>query len=166
MNAWMLTALLPLASGEGTVPPPPPAPLLFVRVVPPDGAQVTSRPAAPEPRVAPAPAVAGFRPGYRYRFQVQVPPPAARPDLPAVVISPSMDVLSTLHVPPGLKAEDFPATLPITADDLIAITSGGLVTKVIYLEDPYQAPAVRSGPDLPVELDVLRGRDPLAEARV
>ena len=37
MNAWLLTALLPLAAGgDAHVPPPPPAPLLFVRVVGPD----------------------------------------------------------------------------------------------------------------------------------
>src|SRR2546423_985654 len=40
MNTLLLTALLPLGCGEGTMPPPPPAPLLFVRVVAPEGTKV------------------------------------------------------------------------------------------------------------------------------
>src|SRR3954470_11374707 len=68
MNTLLLTALLPFGCGEGTMPRPPPAPLLFVRVVAPDGTKVVFRPATPEARVFPAPAVAGFRPGYAYRI--------------------------------------------------------------------------------------------------
>lgn len=162
MNAWILTALLPFASGgDPFLEPPPAAPLLFVRVVGPAGMQVTVRPATPEPRTLPTPTVIGFRPGYRYRLQL-----SNFPEQPGRVVSPSIDVLSTLHVPPGLRAEDFPATLRITVDDLLQIAAGALVTKVIYLEDPHQAPAVNSTPEQPVEFDVMRGFDPLNEARV
>src|SRR5437764_3455409 len=104
MNAWMLTALMPLAAGgDAHIPPPPPAPLLFVRVVGPEGAQVTVRPATPEARIYPAPVAVGLRPGYRYRLQV-----SNLPDDPRRVISPSIDVIGSLHVPPGLRAEEFP----------------------------------------------------------
>jgi uncharacterized repeat protein (TIGR01451 family) len=162
MNAWMLTALLPLTTGGDVyIPPPPPAPLLFVRIVGPAGSLVTVRPATPEARGVASPAVIGFRPGYRYRFQL-----SNLPDEPGRVISPSLDVLNTLHVPPGLRAEDFPATLTLSVDDLRRAAGGALVTKVIFLEDPAQAPALTSTPDLPVEFDVLRGFDPLTEARV
>jgi uncharacterized repeat protein (TIGR01451 family) len=161
MNTLLLTALLPFGCGEGTMPPPPASPLLFVRVVAPEGTKVIFRPGTPEARGFTAPAVAGFRPGYAYRIQL-----TDIPEQPGRVVSPSFEVLDTLHVPPGLKAENFPATVQFTEADLRLAASGGMVTKVVYLEDPVQAPAVRSTPLLPVEFDVLPGHDPLAEARV
>jgi uncharacterized repeat protein (TIGR01451 family) len=157
----LLTALLPLGCGEGTMPPPPPAPLLFVRVVAPEGARVVFRPGTPEARAFAAPAVAGFRPGYGYRLQL-----GDLPDQPGRILSPSFEVLDTLHIPPGLKAEDFPATVVFSEDDLRRAATGGMVTKVVYLEDPVQAPAVRSSATQPVEFDVMPGFDPLAEARI
>lgn len=161
MNTLLLTALLPLGCGEGTLPPPPPAPLLFVRVVAPEGSRVVFRPGTPEARAFAAPAVAGFRPGYGYRIQI-----AGLPDQPDRVLAPSFEVISSLHVPPTLRAEDFPATVVFTEDDLRRAAGGGMVTKVIYLEDPVQAPAVRTTPTQPAEFDVLPGHDPLEEARV
>ncbi len=164
MNPLLLTALLPLWSAEGTMPPPPAAPLLFVRVVGPAGTSVTFRPATPEARTFATPAAAGFRPGYGYRLLLTGLPTG--PDQPLATLTPTLEVLSSLHVPPTLRAGDFPATVTITADDLHAAAAGGMVTKVIYLEDPLQAPATTSTPTQPVEFDVLPGRDPLAEARV
>src|SRR5437764_14015112 len=103
MNAaWLLAAFLPLTTGEGTLPPPPPAPLLFVRVVAPDGTKVVFRPGSPEPKAFDTPAVAGFRPGYYYRVGL-----ANVGGDPARVLYPSFEVVSTLHVPPALKPEDF-----------------------------------------------------------
>jgi uncharacterized repeat protein (TIGR01451 family) len=161
MNTLLLTALLPFGCGEGTMPPPPAAPLLFVRVVAPEGTKVVFRPGTPESRVLATPAVAGFRPGYGYRIQL-----TELPDQPGRVLSPSFEVLDTLHIPPGLKAEDFPATVRFSEDDLRRAATGGMVTKVIFLEDPAQAPAVPSSPTQPVEFDVMPGHDPLAEARI
>lgn len=161
MNAWMLTALMPLLSAEGTMPPPPPSPILFIRFVAPDGTLVTVRPGAPDARTFAAPTVAAFRFGYGYRVQL-----SQLPEMPAdATLCPSIEVLSTLHVPPGLKAEDYPATVQFTLDDIRRAAAGGMVTKVVYLEDPFQAPALQSGPLTPVEFDVWRGRDPLEEAR-
>src|SRR5215207_1025049 len=161
MTSLLLTALLPLGCGEGTLPPPPAAPLLFVRVVAPDGSRVVFRPGTPEARTVAAPAVAGFRPGYGYRIQI-----AGLPDQPDRTLAPSFEVISSLHVPPGLRAEDFPATVVFTEDDLRRAAGGGMVTKVVYLEDPMQAPAVLTTPTQPAEFDVLPGHDPLEEARV
>src|SRR5437868_12384315 len=138
MNALVMTALLPFGCGEGTLPPPPGSPLLFVRVVAPEGARVVFRPGTPEARAFAAPAVAGFRLGYGYRIQL-----TDLTDQPGRVLSPSFEVLDTLHIPPGLKAEDFPATVNLTEDDLRRVASGGMVTKVVFLEDPLQAPAER-----------------------
>src|SRR4051812_8334138 len=161
MTSLLLTALLPFGCGEGTLPPPPPSPLLFVRVVAPDGTRVVFRPGTPEARSFAAPAVAGFRPGYGYRVQI-----AGLPGEPARTLSPSFEVIDTLHVPPTLKAEDFPATVVFTEDDLRRAAGGGMVTKVVYLEDPFQAPAVRTTATQPAEFDVLPGHDPLEEARL
>lgn len=161
MNAWMLTALMPLMSAEGTMPPPPPSPILFIRFVAPDGTLITVRPGAPDSRSFASPTMAAFRPGYGYRLQL-----SQVPELPAdATLSPSLEVLSTLHVPPGLKAEDYPATVQFTVDDIRRAAAGGMITKVVYLEDPFQAPAIQSGPLTPVELDVWPGRNPLEEAR-
>jgi uncharacterized repeat protein (TIGR01451 family) len=161
MNSWLLTALMPMLSGEGTMPPPPPSPLLFVRFVAPDGSQCTLRPGAPDARTLPCPVMAGFRPGYGYRVQLNRLPEMP----PEATLSPSIEVLSTLHVPFGLRAEDFAAVVQFTIDDIRLAAAGGLVTKVVYLEDPMQAPAVTSTATIPVEFDVFRGRDPLEEAR-
>jgi uncharacterized repeat protein (TIGR01451 family) len=161
MNALLVTALMPFLGGEGTVPPPPPAPLLFIRFVAPDGSFVTVRPGAPDAKTFPSPSIAGFRPGYAYRVLL-----GKLPELPAdVTLAPSIEVLSTLHIPPGIRAEDYPATVQFTIDDLRRVAAGGLITKVVYLEDPMQAPAVQSTPITPVEFDVYRGHDPLCEAR-
>lgn len=161
MNSLLMTALMSVSCGEGTMPPPPPAPLLFVRVVAPEGSRVVFRPGTPEARAMAAPAIAGFRPGYAYRLQI-----SGIPEQPNRVLCPSFEVLSTLHVPPGLKAEDFPATVVFSEDDLRRAASGGMVTKVVFLEDPFQAPALQSTPTQPVEFDVMPGHDPIAEARV
>jgi uncharacterized repeat protein (TIGR01451 family) len=160
MNICLLTALLPFCAAEGTMPPPPAAPLLFVRFVGPEGVRVTVRPGSPEARTFDAPTVAGFRPGYGYRLQL-----SNIPEQPGRVLSPSLEVLSTLHVPPTLRAEDYPATITFSEEDLRRALSGGLITKVIYLEDPMQAPAMTSTPDRPIEFDVLHGHNPLEEAR-
>lgn len=161
MNAaWLIAALLPLTTGEGTLPPPPPAPLLFVRVVAPDGSKVTFRPGSPEPKTFDQPATAGFRPGYYYRVGI-----GNVGGDPMRTLYPTFEVVSTLHVPPTLRPEDFPATVKFTEDDIQRAAAGGLVTKVIYLEDPFQAPAITSTPEFPIEFDVTRGTDPLDEAR-
>src|SRR5437762_1783364 len=125
MTSLLLTALLPFGCGEGTLPPPPPSPLLFVRVVAPDGSRVVFRPGTPEARAFAAPAVAGFRPGYGYRVQI-----VGLPDQPDRVLAPSFEVIDSLHMPPGLRAEDFPATVVFTEDDLRRAATGGMVTKV------------------------------------
>ena len=98
--------------------------------------------APPDARQFPTPAVAGFRLGYGYRVLL-----VHLPDMPAdATLCPSLEIISTLHIPPGLRAEDFPATVQFTIDDIRLAAAGGLVTKVIYLEDPLQAPAVNSTP--------------------
>ncbi len=161
MNAAVLfAALLPLTTGEGTLPPPPAAPLLFVRVVAPDGTKVTLRPGSPEPKTLDQPTVAGFRPGYFYRVGL-----GNVGGDPLRNLYPTFEVVSTLHVPPSLKPEDYPATVKFTEDDIKRAAAGGLVTKVIYLEDPFQAPALTSTPEYPIEFDVTPGHDPLEEAR-
>src|SRR5262245_55599316 len=120
MNAALLfAALLPLSAGEGTLPPPPAAPLLFVRVVAPDGTKVTFRPGSPEPKTFDQPAMAGFRPAYFYRIGL-----ANIGGDPMRTMYPTFEVLDTLHVPPTLKAEDFPATVRFTEDDIKRAAAG------------------------------------------
>jgi uncharacterized repeat protein (TIGR01451 family) len=160
MNTTLLAALLPLLSAGPMPPPPPASPLLFVRIAGPAGSRVTFHAGTPAARAFESGVVAGFRPGYYYRVQL-----TNLPGEPGATISPSLEVLNTLHVPPPLRAEDYPATLTLTGDDVRRILNGVMVTKVVYLEDPLKAAPVESA-DKPIELEVLPGGDPLAEARL
>src|SRR5262249_4233587 len=63
-----------------------------------------------------------------------------------VELYPSVEVLDRLHPPPG-KLHDFPVLLELTRDDIDLALDGGLVTKVIYLEQPSLAkPAEQTRP--------------------
>ncbi len=154
MNALLLTALLTAA------PPSPPsafAPAMHVRVIAPSGVRVTWRPGTGDARIVNG--VVGLRPGYVHRLRLE-----GFEDEPNTAIDPSIEVRSTLFMPVTLKPEDYPATLTISADDLRRALAGGIVTKVIYLENPLEAPPETTTPDRPLETDVNRGEDPLEEA--
>lgn len=156
MNVLLLTALL-----TGAPPSPPSAftPALHVRVIAPPGVRVTWRPGTGDARIVQG-AVA-LRPGYVHRFRLE-----GFDDEPNTIFDPSIEVRSTLFMPVTLKPADFPATLTISADDLRRALAGGIVTKVIYLEDPLEAPPETTTPEQPLEIDVPRGRDPLEEAHL
>jgi uncharacterized repeat protein (TIGR01451 family) len=154
MNALLLTALLISA------PPNPPsafAPTLHVRVIAPAGVRVTWRPGTGDARSVEGPV--GLRPGYIHRLRLE-----GFEDDPTTAFDPSIEVRSTLFMPMNLKPEDYPATLTINVDDLRRALAGGIVTKVIYLENPLDAPPETTTPDRPLETDVHRGEDPLEEA--
>lgn len=157
MNALLLTALF---AGAPPTPPSQFAPALYVKVVTPEGVRLTLRPGTPEARSYDTPVTFGVRPGYIIRFRLE-----GLPDAPGLVIDPSLEVRASLFIPVNLKPEDYPATLTLTDDDVRKILGGGVVTKVIYLENPDLAPAASTTPDQPLERDVLRGEDPLEEAR-
>jgi uncharacterized repeat protein (TIGR01451 family) len=157
MNTLILAAML---AGAPPSPPSQFAPALYLRVVAPDGVRVTLRPGTPAARTFTEPVAFGVRPGYVARFRLE-----GLPEEPSLAIDPSIEVRSSLFLPVVLKPEEFPATLTLTIDDVRVIVGGGMVTKVIYLENPDLAPPDASTPDQPLERDVVRGEDPIEEAR-
>jgi len=127
-----------------------------LRVIAPEGVRVTLRPGSPDARVMNAAATFGLRPGYTYRIQLD-----GIPDEPSLVINPSIEVRSSLFMPVTLKPEDYPAPLTFTIEDIRRVIAGGMVTKVITLEDPEKATPEATTPEQPIERDVLRSEDPL-----
>jgi uncharacterized repeat protein (TIGR01451 family) len=160
-----LLAVLPRQTQADVMPPPPPAqgpaPLLYVRFVGPEGMHVTFFQGLTPPRDVPAPVTAGLRPGYCHRVQL-----SGIPDLPGVTLSPTLEVLGTLCLPPHLSPADYPAPIELTARDVQQVMAGALLTKVVYLEDPEKAQPVASRADQPLIRDFPPGHDILSEARV
>jgi hypothetical protein len=118
-----------------------------VRIELPAGGNVTFynfSPSAPVPLAAPA--QAGLLVGHVYRLRI-----SDMPELPGVELYPSIEVLDRVHPPPGLESE-FPVPVPFTTDEIEQALAGGLVTKVIYLEQPQVAvPRQSDGLMLPVQ---------------
>jgi uncharacterized repeat protein (TIGR01451 family) len=71
--------------------------------------------------------------GCVYRLKI-----ASMPEFPGVELYPTIEIFDRLHPPPGREAE-FPIPIPITADEVQKAINGGMVTKVIYLEQPQFA---------------------------
>jgi uncharacterized repeat protein (TIGR01451 family) len=157
--------LVTIAGGmQGHASPPAPhhvpAPLLSVRFAAPVGSQVTLYRGARTGCEFDAPVTVGLRPGYLYRVKL-----ARLPGHPDVALFPSLEVRGTLHLPANLYAADYPAPVVITEQDITLALAGGLITKVIYLEDPARAQAVATRPDEPLEITIRPGLDPMDEAR-
>jgi uncharacterized repeat protein (TIGR01451 family) len=133
---------------------------LYVRFAIPVGGQVTVYPGLPDGHELNLPTVLGLRPGYIYRVKL-----AHFPGHPRLALFPSLEVRGTLHLPPYLRPADYPAPIVITEDDVTIALAGGLVTKVVYLENPERTQLSATRPDQPVEITLRPGQDPLVEAR-
>lgn len=163
MNVGLLTLVGSLAAGQQPVPQPPvapahvapqpgaglpvPAPLLAARVIAPQGVRVTVNPGTGFARMHDAPAVFGFRPGYVYRLEL-----SNLPYLPGRSLYPEVEVRGMLVPRPGMRYMDWPAPLVFTVADIDRVLSGGVVTKVVYLEDPDKAIPAEFGLTNPVEV--------------
>lgn len=152
MNASLLLATL--LAGAPPTPPSAFAPTLHVRMAVPEGVKVTLRPGTPDARVHDGPAQFAVRPGYLYRIAM-----SGFADEPATVVYPSLEVRASLFMPVTLKSDDWPATVRIGSEDLRRVLAGGMVTKIVYLENPDLAPARSSTADEPIETDAVRGED-------
>ncbi|HEV3081017.1 MAG TPA: DUF11 domain-containing protein [Gemmataceae bacterium] len=161
MLALGAVAGLPLAGMAQTAHPPAPSPLLYVRFAVPAATQVTVYPGGPGGRQYTGPVVVGFRPGYIYRVKL-----ANLVDHPYAALFPSLEVRGTLQLPPNLRAANYPAPVVLSEEDIQRALAGGLVTKVIYLENPEHAFGIAARPDLPIETEVRATVDPLDEARL
>jgi uncharacterized repeat protein (TIGR01451 family) len=150
MNPWLLSLLMPLTAAAPAAPMADP--MVSVRVLAPAGVSLTVVPGglAPSQTVA-MPAVLGLRPGYRYRLLLgDISIPELRVD--HATLAPSLEVCGMLHLPPPLTPEQYPVPVNFTADDLRRALTGGMVTKVIFLEDPAHAVPVATTPTNPAVL--------------
>jgi uncharacterized repeat protein (TIGR01451 family) len=163
--ALLLLLAAPLAAPGQHVhlPPPPahgPAPLLYVRFDGPAGVHVTLYEGRAEGRTLPTPCTVGLRPGYIYRVKV-----GGFPRHPEAILFPTLQVLATLQLPARMRAADYPAPVLFTEEDLAAVGSGTVLTKVAVLEDPERAAPVATAVNQPLETLVDPGQDPLVAAR-
>ncbi len=153
-----------MAPGMPAFQPPcapigPPSPVLAGRVIAPDGVKVTFHPGTPIAKQFDVPVMVGFRPGYAYRLEL-----TNLPNHPGETLYPLLEVRGSLVPRAGMNIADFPAPIYITQGDIEKATSGGLVTKVILLEDPTKAAPIESKPDLPLETADLTEDDALRAA--
>jgi uncharacterized repeat protein (TIGR01451 family) len=159
----LLLPLVPARSyAQAPLPPLPmsaPAPLLYVRLMGPPSLQATIYQGPPPGRVFDIPFIMGLRPGYLYRLQL-----SGIPDRPALSLYPTLEVIGALQIPPKCRSCDHPATVEITERDIHCVLAGGVITKVVYLEDPCKAVPVATEAHQPLEFDVPPTKDPLAEA--
>jgi len=137
-----------------------PLPLMYVRFAGPPGVKVTFYRSVKGTSFE-TPFVAGFRPGYVYRMQVD-----NIPDNPGMTLFPTLEVRGSLQLQMRTRNADFPAGLYFNIDDVAVVRAGGLVTKVITLERPDQAIPAASDANQPLEVPVTVRQDPLEEAQL
>ena len=105
-----------------------------VRVTVPTSGQVTVYNGGPQTGVTlAAPAQFSIGVGCAYRLKI-----AGMPEFPGVELFPSIEIFDRLHPPPG-REYDFPVPIAITTDEIQKAIDGGMVTKVVYLEQPQLA---------------------------
>jgi hypothetical protein len=78
-------------------------------------------------------------------------------------VFPSIEVIDRLYPPAGGQHR-FAIPIELTQQDLELALEGKFVTRVIYLEDPRRALAVREDPEAQNWFEAGPGRDPLAVA--
>jgi hypothetical protein len=79
----------------------------------------------------------GLRIGAVYRLTV-----TNIPNRPGLEIFPTVELIDRLYPPPGLALR-YPIPIELTLEELELASRGAFVTRVIYIEDPYQALPVR-----------------------
>lgn len=80
-----------------------------------------------------APAQFSIGVGCAYRLKI-----SNMPDFPGVELFPTIEIFDRLHPPVGREYE-FPVPIAISAEDIQRAIDGGMVTKVVYLEQPQFA---------------------------
>lgn len=145
--------------GPGGCAPPAPAPLLYTRIIAPEGTQATFIQGG-DVRGFEPPVTVGLRPGYVYRFRL-----SGFEKYPRESLWPTLEVVGTLQLPPPLCAADHPTPVVLSQTDIDRAMNGAFITKVIYLENPTLAPPLRTTPEDPLESELPPDRDPYTEAQ-
>jgi uncharacterized repeat protein (TIGR01451 family) len=137
---------------EPCPPVGPPAPVLAMRLLLPDGASVAVDPSGKGYGTG---SLFGFRPGYVYRLKVTT----AAGELGA-----TLEVRGSIVPRPNMRYMEFPAALFVSPTDVQRAAGGGVVTKVLYLENPEKAIPVEELPNQPIEVAADTERDAVETA--
>lgn len=149
--------LLSVPKARDVCPPAgPPAPLLAFKPILADGYTLAVDGAE---KAFAGGSVWGFRPGYVYRLKFVNP---AKPD---ETIGGTLEVRGSIVPRPNMKYMEFPAVVGVTKTDVRAALGGGLVTKVIYLENPEKALPLEQKANDPLEVAADNEREALDLAR-
>src|SRR5262249_3460520 len=132
--------------------------LLFVRISAPAPVNVTFFRGGKEETLV-TPCDVGLRPGYRYRLQI-----SGFPEVPAAVLTPTIEVRGSLVLANPAQAADFPVGLFFGVEDFAKVQSGAFVTKVAVVEPPDQAIPQAATAAQPLEVRLLPNIDPWREA--
>ncbi len=136
------------------------SPVLWLNFIAPEGVKTTIYPGYDRRLTLPEKQVAGFRPGYVYRFKL-----SNLPDNPNAEIYPTLEVRGSLHMPKVANPLNFPAPIRIHRLEIESALKGNLVTKVIYLENSEKAESVSTTIDNPIESYVPLDSNLVEEAR-
>lgn len=161
MNLSLLSLLMPMVGGVPVEPVIPAAPVLYVKLIAPEGTRTAVHPGSPLEQLFDTPLTLALRPGYRYHFRLE-----HVPGMDGAALFPSVEVRGSLHPPAGMDIADYPVPIVLTTDDLNQIRTGAMVTKVLYLEDPEEALGQASETDRPIELDSATELSAVNEARL
>lgn len=150
--------LLSVPKGPRDVCPPagPPAPLLAVKPILADGYAVAVEGTE---KAYPNGELFGFRPGYVYRLKF------VNTANPAESVGGTLEVRGSIVPRPGMKYMEYPAVVGVTKSDVKAALGGGLVSKVIYLENPEKALPLEQKANDPLEIAADSEREALDLAR-
>lgn len=149
----------PALPGQPCPPYGPPAPVLAVRFLAPEGVRVQYLPG--EGSRYPLPSTVGMRPGYRYVAALSNLPGRNAGD----AVYPVVEVFGSLVPRAGMNVMEYAAPAAFTRSDLERALAGTLITKYIYLEDPTKAVPVEAKPDAPLEFTDLNEREAERAAR-
>ncbi len=134
------------AMGIPGISMPGPAPLVAGKFLLPQGVRVTVFPGSELSKMFVAPPVVGLRPGYIFRFEL-----TNLPYVEGKSLFPEVELRGVLVPRPGMKYMDYPIPIFFTQEDIDRVLRGGMITKVIYLEDPEKALPVATNPNYPIE---------------
>jgi len=95
MTYGLIPLLVTAMAAGGPAGPMPPAPVLYVRFIGPEGTVTALHPASPIERSYKGPVTVAIRPGYVYRVGMVLPDHPERP------LYPSLELRGSLNAPPG-----------------------------------------------------------------
>ncbi|MCA9040549.1 MAG: DUF11 domain-containing protein [Planctomycetaceae bacterium] len=105
-----------------------------------------------------SPAMAGLYVGSVYRLQL-----SGMPGYPGTKLYPTIEMIDHLHPPAGQELE-YPVEIEVTEEEIEHVLAGGLVSKVIYLEQPqFAVPLIQETPAptqrLQAQMNILKEAD-------